>query len=145
MVFPPTSPSPPIFPSPPTSPSPPSVDNPLPYSNLTCPESDICQFDGNASILSVNSKSENESQIPVYISNHRKPVQPPREMRKPVRKTIKRNNLVLQSINLPVIMNINPRSIYNKSDEFSLLLEQYSADIICMSESWERHLYNFCN
>ena len=35
-------------------------------------------------------------------------------------------------------MNINPRSIYNKSDEFSLLLEQYSADIICMSESWER-------
>ena len=35
-------------------------------------------------------------------------------------------------------MNINPRSIYNKSEEFSLLLEQYEADIICMSESWER-------
>ena len=62
----------------------------------------------------------------------------PNDVRRPVRKTIKRNNLVLQSVNLPVIMNINPRSIYNKSDEFSLLLEQYSADIICMSESWER-------
>ena len=35
-------------------------------------------------------------------------------------------------------MNINPRSIYNKSEEFSLLLDQYSADIVCMSESWER-------
>ena len=39
---------------------------------------------------------------------------------------------------LPVIMNINPRSIYNKTDEFSLLIDQYQADVICMSESWER-------
>ena len=35
-------------------------------------------------------------------------------------------------------MNINPRSIYNKNEEFLLLLEQYSADIITMSESWDR-------
>ena len=35
-------------------------------------------------------------------------------------------------------MNINPRSIYNKSDELPLLLDQYEADIICMSETWER-------
>jgi hypothetical protein len=35
-------------------------------------------------------------------------------------------------------MNINPRSIYNKSEEFSLLLEPYTADIICMSTSRER-------
>ena len=39
---------------------------------------------------------------------------------------------------LPVIMNINPRSIYNKTDDFYLLLEQYQADLICMSESLER-------
>ena len=44
----------------------------------------------------------------------------------------------MQAINLPVVININPRSIYNKSEEFSLLLEQYSADLICMSESFER-------
>ena len=44
----------------------------------------------------------------------------------------------MQAINLPVVMNINPRSIYGKSEEFSLLLEQYSADLICMSESFER-------
>ena len=35
-------------------------------------------------------------------------------------------------------MNINPRSIYNKTEEFSELLEQYSADLITISESWER-------
>ena len=35
-------------------------------------------------------------------------------------------------------MNINPRSIYNKSDEFSVLIDQYEADVICLSETWER-------
>ena len=59
-------------------------------------------------------------------------------MRLPIRKTIRRNNIILQSMDLPVIMNINPRSIYNKTDEFSLLLDQYQADVITMSESWER-------
>ena len=58
--------------------------------------------------------------------------------RDPVRKTVQRNNLILQSMQLPVIMNLNPRSIYNKTDEFYLLLEQYEADLICISESWER-------
>ena len=117
--------------SPPPSPHPPCVENP--DANF---ESDICQLDGNTSFLS--DYSENASQIPVHISRYRKSIKLPSEIRRPVRKTIKRNNLVLQSVNLPVIMNINPRSIYNKSEEFSLLLEQYSADIICMSESWER-------
>ena len=35
-------------------------------------------------------------------------------------------------------MNINPRSIYNKTDDFALLVDQYEADVICMSETWER-------
>ena len=35
-------------------------------------------------------------------------------------------------------MNVNPRSIYNKINEFLLLLEQYEVDIAFMSESWER-------
>ena len=38
-------------------------------------------------------------------------------------------------------MNINPRSIYNKSNELPILLEQYEASIICMSESWQRENY----
>ena len=35
-------------------------------------------------------------------------------------------------------MNINPRSIYNKSKEFKEFIRINSVDIVCMSESWER-------
>ena len=35
-------------------------------------------------------------------------------------------------------MNLNPRSIYNKVDDFKLLVEQYEVDVVCISESWER-------
>ena len=78
-----------------------------------------------------------ESEIPVHITEHRADKEPV-EIRRPIRKTIKRSNLKLQSAVLPVVMNINPRSIYNKCDEFSLLLEQYAAEVICVSESFER-------
>ena len=79
--------------------------------------------------------------IPVHISASRSPVnnKPGLSDRgEPVRITVRRNNLIMQAISLPVVININPRSIYNKSEEFSLLLEQYNADVICMSESFER-------
>ena len=60
-------------------------------------------------------------------------------LRHPVRKVIKRrNNVVLQSLELPVFINLNPRSIYNKTEDFKLLVDQYEADVICISESWER-------
>ena len=126
---------------PPTSPLPVSLPSPVSVICLdqSYAESDICQLDGNTSVMSEESVSEGESQpIPVHISNGRKFAGLASERREPVRKTLKRNNLVLQSINLPTITNINPRSIYNKNEEFSLLLEQYSADIITMSESWDR-------
>ena len=77
-------------------------------------------------------------QIPVYISQHRVMNTLNFEARIPVRKTLKRIILVLQAMELPVVMNINPRSIYNKADEFKILLEQYEAEVICMSESWDR-------
>ena len=51
---------------------------------------------------------------------------------------MKRNNLLLQGMELPTVININPRSIYNKQDDFKILLEQYSGDAIFISESWER-------
>ena len=41
-------------------------------------------------------------------------------------------------MNLPVVVNLNPRSIYNKTEDFKLLLDQYDADIVSISESWER-------
>ena len=44
----------------------------------------------------------------------------------------------MQGLELPTVINLNPRSIYNKADEFKILLEQYQGDLICISESWER-------
>ena len=35
-------------------------------------------------------------------------------------------------------MNVNPRSCYNKNEELTTLIEQYSAEVICVSESWEQ-------
>ena len=55
-----------------------------------------------------------------------------------MRKTVRRNNLFLQAIELPTVMNLNPRSIYNKSEEFPLLLDQYNVDVAVISESWQR-------
>ena len=39
---------------------------------------------------------------------------------------------------MPVICNINPRSIYNKKNEFETFVEEENCDLILMSESWER-------
>ena len=35
-------------------------------------------------------------------------------------------------------MNINPRSIYNKIEEFTALVNELDVQLICMSETWER-------
>ena len=105
--------------------------------------SDIQQLDGNESLnctLKQGFPTNDVNRIPVIVSN-REPYISAIENRKPVRHTIRRNNIVLQSLELPVVMNINPRSIYNKCEEFSVLVEQYEADLICMSESWDRENY----
>ena len=47
----------------------------------------------------------------------------------------KNENKIFQ---LPIILNLNPRSIYNKYKEFKDFIENHSIDIIFMSESWER-------
>ena len=98
-------------------------------------------MDGNLSISSIVSDSDAEySRIPVIISQRKNPEN--KSIKKPVLKTIKRNNAVLESLELPTVMNINPRSMYNKTEDFHLLLDQYEADVICVSESWERENYS---
>ena len=52
--------------------------------------------------------------------------------------TIKRSNKPIQALNLPTIANINPRSVYNKVNEFHTFIEQEDVDVVFMSESWER-------
>ena len=51
---------------------------------------------------------------------------------------IKRSNKLLQALNLPVVANINPRSVYNKINEFPTLVKQEDIYVVFMSESWER-------
>ena len=41
-------------------------------------------------------------------------------------------------MNLPKVLNLNPRSIYNKSEEFVTFVKEEEVDLICLSESWER-------
>ena len=51
---------------------------------------------------------------------------------------IKRSNKLEQALNLPKILNLNPRSIYNKAGEFVSFVKEEQIDLITMSESWER-------
>ena len=51
---------------------------------------------------------------------------------------IKRSNKPIQTLNLPVFLNVNPRSVYNKVNQFHTFVDQEELDVAFMSESWER-------
>ena len=51
---------------------------------------------------------------------------------------VKRSNKPLQALYLPVIANINPRSVDNKVKEFHAFAMEEEIDVVFMSESWER-------
>ena len=53
-------------------------------------------------------------------------------------KTIQRSNKTMQALSLPTVMNVNPRSIYNKANEFQNFVKEELVDVVTMSESWER-------
>lgn len=53
-------------------------------------------------------------------------------------KVLKRSNNLVQALSLPTLSNINPRSVYNKIDEFHTFVKEEDVDVIFMSESWER-------
>ena len=42
-----------------------------------------------------------------------------------------------QALNLPCIMNVNPRSIYNKINEVHTFVREAEFDCVLMSKSWE--------
>ena len=71
----------------------------------------IDQLDGNVSFLSETNESEsfpnNEvNTIPVHISSARPIRSQSTDRGKPVRKTVYRDNRILQSISLPVVHNL---------------------------------------
>ena len=43
---------------------------------------------------------------------------------------------------LPTCMNLNPRSIYNKAQEFITFIKEHSIHCVFLSESWERPEFN---
>ena len=52
--------------------------------------------------------------------------------------TVKRSDKICQALSLPKVLNLNPRSIYNKLEEFVTFVKEEEIDLTCMSESWER-------
>jgi len=52
---------------------------------------------------------------------------------------IKPSNKIFEATKLPSVLNINPRSIYNKIEEFKIFVEEHDIDLVCLSESWERN------
>ena len=94
----------------------------------------IPQLDGN---FTVNSDiSDLVHQIPVIINQFTRKHN--FIARTPQRVTIRRSNRILEATNLPTMLLLNPRSIYNKADEFRTMIEQMEVDICFISESWDR-------
>ena len=49
-----------------------------------------------------------------------------------------KSSKIFQALSLPILCNMNPRSVYNKIDEFHAFVEEEAIDLLFMSESWER-------
>ena len=96
------------------------------------------QLDGNDSIISLteNNEMKFKQKIPVLISKRKTPAKS--SPRKCMKTKVKRSNKVLEAIELPIVLNVNPRSVYNKVEEFHTLVKELEVDLVMMSESWER-------
>ena len=52
--------------------------------------------------------------------------------------TIHRSNKAVQALNLPTVININPRSLNNKVESFKTYMEEEGVDLALISESHEQ-------
>ena len=114
-----------------------------PSSEKSLNVSNIPQLDGNDSILSTGCSKTNDTfkseKIPVHISNNFcSQTKPSHKNNSKNLKTVKRSNKTLQALSLPTVINLNPRSVYNKQNEFHDLVNELQGDLLCLSESWER-------
>jgi hypothetical protein len=53
-------------------------------------------------------------------------------------KTVNRSLKWMQALQLPVIANMNSRSVYKKVEEFHTFIKEKQVDVLFMSESWEQ-------
>ena len=101
-------------------------------------ESNLIQCDGNITLNSTLVDDVDYHQPIETVIGNRPDI--PSYRFKPFRNlvTIKRSNKVVEASRLPVVLNLNPRSLYNKAAEFSTLVEQLDTGVCCISESWDR-------
>ena len=77
--------------------------------------------------------------IPVLITHRLTSSKPCQADRVSANIIIKHSNKkVLIATQLPLVVNLNPRSVYNKKEEFKTMMDQLDVDVCCMSESWDR-------
>ena len=101
----------------------------------------MLQLDGNISFdESILDVSSDINIIPVIINNRPEKILTKSDRGSNLRNlvTLRRNNKLVEASRLPVVVNLNPRSLYNKKDEFRILIEQSEASICCISETWDR-------
>ena len=95
----------------------------------------IAQLDGINDSLSSHGSSVAPQTIPVINSNGQfsdRPNHWPRNNWKCRNiRTVKRSNKQLEALLLPTVINLNPRSVYNKLDEFHTLVTDLDADLVC--------------
>ena len=99
----------------------------------------IFQCDGNVTIQS--SVPDEQNAIPTIVTSRSEvPSYGYKQVcyQKENLKTIKRSNKILEASTLPVVLNLNPRSLYQKLDEFETLIEQTNTGVCCISETWDR-------
>ena len=106
-------------------------------------DQDIPQYDGNISLSSTDSSETSDyvsssNPIPVIITSERVPKS--EQLRGPPNNIVINHSSkkVLTANQLPVVVNLNPRRVYNKKEEFKTMMEQLEVDICFMSESWDR-------
>ena len=73
----------------------------------------------------INTKQTANNTIPVNDSNN-------------VNKPTKISKKLKFAYNLPIVANINPRSLYGKENELKTFIEEHAIDCTFLSETWER-------
>ena len=108
--------------------------------------SDILQLDGNLSVTETinpdcsqvaNESLVHPSSIPVFISS-RTSSEAPKCKRQCFNKVIRKDNKLLEALNLPAFTVYNMRSLWSKINNLAEDIIDRSVDISILSEVWEK-------
>ena len=101
--------------------------------------SEMCIRDRNDTFNSPNNDQQFCHPIPVLVSTDRNfnyPGQHGQNKRNLI--TVRRCDKSLEAANLPTIVSVNPRSLYNKQLNFRTLIDQTEVGVCFVSETWDR-------